>query len=106
MHGHNLIKNLEPRYKKNYNCLEARIRLHLSSSEDPNILASAQGRQKHLYNHMMNHYAAFKNVRIKLSAFENNLNKYSLSQFSKIENANNISLVVYMLYECNNDKKN
>ena len=29
--GHNLIKNLQPRYTENYNCLEACIRLHLSS---------------------------------------------------------------------------
>ena len=54
---------------------------------------------------MMKHYAAFRNVRIKLPAFEDDSNEYSLSQFSQIENANNISLVVYMLYACNNDKK-
>ena len=105
MRGHNLIKNLNPRGTKNYNCLEACIRLHLSSIEDPNILAPANGEKKYRYNHMMLHYPAFQNVQIKLPPFEDNLNEYSLSQFSQIENANNISLVVYMLYACNNDKK-
>ena len=55
---------------------------------------------------MMHHYDAFKHVQIKLPPFENNLKENSLSQFSRIENNNRISLVVYMLYAHNNDKEN
>ena len=55
---------------------------------------------------MMNEYPAFRDAKIKLPPFEDNLQEYSLSQFSQIENANRISLVVYLLYPCKNDKKN
>ena len=52
MHGHNLIKKIETSHTEYYNCLEACIRLHLSSREDPNIIASANGEHKHSYDHM------------------------------------------------------
>ena len=48
LRGHIQIKNLQPKYTPNYNCLETCIRLHLSSLEDPEILTT--GPNKHRYN--------------------------------------------------------
>ena len=95
-------KKAQLRYAPNYNSLDACIRLHLSSLEDPEILTP--GLKKHCYNTMWNKYPAFKNVQIKLPPFENNINEYALSQFSEIENQNKISLVVYELFDHKNGK--
>ena len=90
LRGHRQIKNLDPRCTHNYNCLESCIRLHLASKVDPQILAPANGVMKYRYSYLWNNYPAFSDVRIKLPPFENNLNEYSQSQFSRIENENKI----------------
>ena len=102
LRGHNQIKNLNPRYAHNYNCLDACIRLHLSSKVDSQVLAP--GNNKHLYATLWNNYPAFRAVHIKYPPFENNKNEYTISQFSEIENKNNISLVIYMLFPSQNGK--
>ena len=78
--------------------------MHLSSKVDPQVLAPGAGDAKHRYATLWNNYPAFRNVHIKYPPFENNKNEYAISQFSEIENKNNISLVIYMLFPSQNGK--
>ena len=64
LHGHNHLVNLRPGGNKEYNCLDACIRLHLSSLKNPEILVP--GHNKGRYTTLMNRYDEFKNAAFVL----------------------------------------
>ena len=103
LQGVSQLKNLQPgsatqRNVTNHykNCVDACIRLHLSSIENENVLKP--GQHKNRFNTFWNNYREFRDVTLHYPPFENNRSEYTLAQFGDIEKMNKISLVLYDIF--------